>query len=62
MTPGFYSYKIDLQCAYISIGVKLSQYLATCYTVVTYMVDTRLMMGAITAASMLHMLTWAIGI
>jgi hypothetical protein len=26
MTPGFYSYKIDLQCAYISIGVKLSQY------------------------------------
>ncbi len=65
--PGSYICKIDLKSAYRSVGIKPSQYHMSGVkwkfsgdNDVTYLVDTRLMMGASKAPSIFHRLTQAV--
>ena len=67
ITPGSYCCKIDLKSAYRSIGIKPSQYhmsgLKWKFTGdnnVTYMVDTRLMMGSTKAPAIFHRISQAV--
>lgn len=65
--PGSYCCKIDLKSAYRSVGIDPSQYHMTGIqwqfsgdNKATYMVDTRLMMGATKAPAIFHRLTQAV--